>query len=92
MKPHCHAVVHFFSSSKAKSLMLSYTAYLQTLSNPARTQKGRLLLRLSPLNAGLTIETVPECCNRNLCRTSNNSRSFETVFAFRIHPEFASND
>ena len=92
MKPHCHTVVHFFSSSKAKSLMLSYTAYLQTLSNPARTHKGRLLLRPSPLNAGLTIETVPECCNRNLCLTSNDSRSFEPVFAFKIHPEFASND
>lgn len=72
--------------------MLSYTAYLQTLSNPARTHKGRLLLMPSALNAGLNIETVPECCNGNLCRTSNNSRSFETVFAFRIHPEFASND
>ena len=93
MKPHYLVVVfHYFSSSRVKSLMLSYTAYLQTLPNPARPQKGRLLLSPSPLNAGLTIETVLEYFNRNLCRTFNNSRSCEPVFAFKFHPEFTSND
>ena len=72
--------------------MLSPTAYFQTLSNPALTGKGVLFRRLSPLNRGLTKETVPEHCNRIFFRIGSSvSRRSAPESVSKFVPELASN-
>ena len=92
MKPRCNAmVIHYLSLSKVKSRMLSPTAYFQTPSNPALTGEGILYQRLSPLNRGLTKDTVPEHCNRIFFRIGSVSRRSAPESVSKFLPELASN-